>query len=218
MSIASISASTQAKATTATTSSAGLGKNDFLQLMIAQLENQDPLNPADATQYTSQLCQFSSLEQLINANDNLGTLTSTISNGSRTNAASYIGRTVSMSGSQITLAGGTATTTGFDLAGNAADVSVEVYDSTGSIVRSVNLGQLDSGDHSFTWDGKNSAGVVQPDGTYAFKVVASDSDGNAIDATTNFTGTVNSIEFENGKTLLNIGGLSWPLDNVLSIK
>ncbi|MEN6625623.1 MAG: flagellar hook capping FlgD N-terminal domain-containing protein [Candidatus Sumerlaeia bacterium] len=216
MSIASISASTQ-KTTTTESASDGLGKNDFLQLMIAQLQNQDPLDPADATEYTSQLCQYSSLEQLINANDNIETLTSSIESGSRTSAASYIGREVTVSGNQVTLDNGTASGANFVLASDAETVSVNVYDGNNELVDTVSLGDLDSGTHTFTWDGKKSSGAAASDGTYTFKVVATGSDGTSVTVAPTFTGTVDSIEFENGNTMLNIGGGSWPVSSVVSI-
>lgn len=216
MSIESISASTQ-KTTTTESASDGLGKNDFLQLMIAQLQNQDPLDPADATEYTSQLCQYSSLEQLINANDNIETLTSSIESGSRTNAASYIGREVTVSGNQVTLSNGTATGANFVLGSDAETVSVNIYDGNSELVDTVSLGDLDSGTHTFTWDGKKSNGADASDGTYTFKVVATGSDGTSVTVAPTFTGTVDSIEFENGNTMLNIGGGSWPVSSVVSI-
>lgn len=216
MSISSISASTQKTAVTGS-ESAGLGKDDFLKLMVAQLQNQDPLNPSDATQYTSQLAQYSSLEQLINANNGIENLTSTIESGSRTNAASYIGRTVTVYGNQVTLSGGTATSAEFKLARDAETVKVGVYDGSNTLIDTVDMGKLDAGSHTFTWDGKTSTGAAASDGTYTFKIAAADASDATIATVPSFSGVVNSIEFENGKTMLKIGGGSWSIDWVTEI-
>lgn len=213
-----LNATTSTTSTTSTSSKDDeMGKTDFLKLLVAQLQSQDPLNPQDPTEFTAQLAQYSSLEQLMNVNDNLTSMSSTFASGTRSNAAAYIGRTATVSGDQVTLSGGAASTVQFDLEGAASTVSVDVYDSTGSLVDVVSMGELGSGLHDFTWDGKTASGTTAADGTYTFKVVASDSDGNGIDATTRFSGTVDSISFENGNTMLNIGGSSWSLDDVLAI-
>lgn len=218
MSIQSIAAATSTASTTAAQSKDdAMGKTDFLKLLVAQLKSQDPLNPQDPTQFTAQLAQYSSLEQLMNVNENLATMSTSFDNGIRTNAAAYIGRTATVNGNQLTLGGGTASSAQFELAGAAKSVNVDVYDSTGSLVSVVSMGSLGSGLHDFTWDGKTSSGTAAADGKYTFGVVASDADGNGITATTRFSGTVDSISFENGKTMLNIGGSTWSIDNVLAI-
>lgn len=218
MSIQSVAAATQTQTTTAAKAKDdAMGKTDFLKLLVAQLQSQDPLNPQDPTQFTAQLAQYSSLEQLMNVNENLSGLGSAFNSGMRTNAAAYIGRNATVSGNQVTLSGGAAQKVQFDLGGNAKKVSVEVKDSAGALVSVTEMGALTSGLHDFTWDGKYANGTAAADGEYTFSVVASDENGNGLDVMPRFNGTVESISFENGRTMLNIGGSTWSIDSVLAI-
>lgn len=176
--------------TTDTTGSTALGKDAFLQLLVTQMKNQNPLDPQDNTAFVAQLAQFSSLEAMQNLESSVDTISTTYQSSQALQATSLVGQSV-------TVATGTAvvdTTKGMTGAvvvpTSNSSTTVNVIDSTGNLVDTIDLGTQPAGTTSFTWDGKNSAGTVAPAGTYTF--AASDNVDNAA-LTTYLPATVNSV-------------------------
>jgi len=131
-----------------------MGKDDFLNLLITQLQNQDPLNPADSTEFTAQLAQFSSLEQLGNVNDNLMELKNFQAATNNSQAVSLIGKTITAEGNFIQLsAAGASAECNFELEEDADQVAVSIYDNTGEFVADFEHQHMDAGQHSLFWDG-----------------------------------------------------------------
>ena len=195
---------------------ATLMRDDFLKLLVAQMSNQDPLNPLDNAEFTAQLAQFSSLEQLFNVNKNLQdfqTLQSTLNN---TEALSYLGREVQAEGNEVSLSGDSALI-GFSLMDRADEVYLGIYNSVGELVRNEPLGKMDEGDQLFTWDGKDNNGIPVSWGIYTFDIAASagDSDVEGIGYT---TGKVDGISYEDGRPVLSVGGLKIDHDKVKTVK
>jgi flagellar basal-body rod modification protein FlgD len=209
MSIASIASVLSPTAKTASSASltggVTMGKEDFLKLLVAQLQKQDPLNPQDPTQFTSQLAQFSSLEQLMGVNENLTSLADQQVFGSQMTATGLIGRTVQVQGSQITMASGTASSVRYNLPEASTQTTMNIYNQAGGLVDSVNLGANTTGNHDFTWDGQMTNGSRAADGIYRFEVAARNAAGTAITASTTFGGTVTGASFDQGQTMLQIG-------------
>ena len=188
------------------TGGASLGKNDFLKLLVAQLEHQDPLSPQEGQEFAAQLAQFSSLEQLTNVNDNLKAgqaFDLAMSNSSMVN---LIGKTVDAPGNSFELGEGETETLKFSLAQDSTDVTINVYNSTGESVASLNLGASSSGIQEFVWSGKNSSGAQLPAGTYRFGILAQDSAGNFIETQTFAAGSVTDIIFEKKDTFAIVNG------------
>lgn len=194
-----------------------MGKDDFLKLLVTQLQKQDPMNPEDPTQFTSQLTQYSSLEQLVNVNTNLQGLTDQQLASTQLTATSYIGKVVNVSGNTLNVSQGSATAGHYSLPADSAVTSLEVYDASGKLINTISLGSQKTGSHDFTWTGQNTSGQTVADGTYHFTLTAQDATGQAIDTTTSVTGTVNGVSFENGKTQLQVGGSSYSLSDLLSV-
>ncbi|MFQ5418362.1 MAG: flagellar hook assembly protein FlgD, partial [Myxococcota bacterium] len=138
--------------TTAATSA--LGREDFLQMLIAQLENQDPLNPQDATEFTAQLAQFSSLEQLLSIRNSIDRLADSEAVSQRLGAAGLIGREVTAEGAQVAVAAGGIPLAEplFTLAESATATTVNVFDAAGRLVRTLPFGPLGQGEHEIGWD------------------------------------------------------------------
>ena len=188
------------------TSGASLGKNDFLKLLVAQLEHQDPLAPQEGQEFAAQLAQFSSLEQLTNINDNLEASQAfdlALSNSSMVN---LIGKTVDAPGNKFELGKGETETLGFSLGEDASEVSIDIFNSAGTNVASVSLGAQNSGQKEFIWPGTDSSGAPLPAGTYSFGVSAEDASGNFIEAGTFSAGVISDIIFEEGKTFAVVNG------------
>jgi flagellar basal-body rod modification protein FlgD len=179
----SISSLTSTSSTTSslyTTSSSNdeMSKTDFLTLLITQLQNQDPTNPQDSSEFASQLAQFSSLEQLMNLNTSL-TSVSTAMSGSQ--AYSLVGKDALYDGNTLTVTSGeTPSDINLALASDASSVTIKIYDSDGTLVRTIDAGELSSGVQSVSWDGNDSSGNALSSGEYTFEVSATDSSGSTV--------------------------------------
>jgi len=205
MNIASASSATQT-ASAATAATAGttqtLGENDFLKLLTAQMQAQDPLNPMDSANFAAQLAQFSSVEQLTNINTQLTNMAASQASLQNTMASDLIGKNVTVTGNTVTLNGQAVMP--YTLPSDASAVSVSVYDATGALVKTAPLGQQAAGNNSYTWDGKDNNGNTLAAGQYKFAVQAVDGSGQAITATPLTSGTVTGISFNNNVTYLTI--------------
>jgi flagellar basal-body rod modification protein FlgD len=181
-----------------------MGKEDFLKLLLKQLSHQDPLNPMDSTEFTSQLTQFSSLEQLSNIGSTLEDVLSLQQSMNNAQVTNMIGKTVKVEGDSIDLRG--LADVNYSLSGDASQVKLSIYDNTDNTVWSGDLGAQTSGSQSFIWDGKDLSGNQLPDGTYSFNIEATDIDGNPVSAATSSSGVVTGIYFEDGLTYLVMNG------------
>lgn len=198
-----------------------MGRDDFLKLMIAQLQNQDPLSPMDGTEYAAQLAQFTSLEQLTNLNDSVNRsidanyyLTQSINN---TLTATLIGNNVKLASSSLQNIGQDDISFGYNLGADAANVTVEIFNEDGALVSTITEQNISSGDHQLSWDFTDNNGNKLPEGNYTFEVTATNANGDSLDATTFGTGTIDGIKFsENGTTLI-VGGIEYQLADVLEI-
>jgi flagellar basal-body rod modification protein FlgD len=194
-------------ASDATTQDAlGLAQNfdSFLSLLTTQLKNQDPLAPMDSTQFTTQLVQFSQVEQSINTNSRLDQLVKLQSGSQAVSAVSFVGKSIEAFGDTMVLSEGTASYV-YTLPQDAASSTVTIKDSSGKIVHTITNAPTAEGKHVLTWDGKDDQGNALEDGTYSFSVAAKDSDGAAVDATTAIAGTVQGVTVENGVVVLDLG-------------
>jgi len=193
-----------------------LGKEDFLKLLIIQLQYQDPFSPLENQEFMAQLAQFSSLEQLQNVNSNLQAnflLTQSLNNSLATN---LIGKRVIALGNEAYLSGDEGEEITFDLSEDAG-VTVEIYDTEGNLVRTLKGGALSSGRNQIHWDGNDSDGNSLPAGNYSFEVKATNSDNNPVDVTTYSTGLVTGIKFEGGNAVLMLGDQEVNLSEIIEI-
>ena len=185
-----------------------LDRDDFLNLLIAQLQHQDPLNPTDSTEFTAQLAQFSSLEQLGNINSNLKALELYQASINNSQAVAFIGKEIVAKGGTVVRENGRAAECQADLPTDASGVLVSIYTNTGEFVKSFEIGPLPAGKQTFAWDGTAQDGKPVPDGVYRFEVLAADADGGRIEATPLTHGTVTGVSFrENTAFLSTASGL-----------
>jgi len=189
-----------------------LGKDEFLKMLIAQLQNQDPLNPMDGTDFTAQLAQFSSLEQLTNMNTNLETLTSNQMMTNQVQSVSLLGKEVQASGNVLHVDGG-AVDICYSLAEAAAEGEVSIYNERGVLVETIQLGSQATGPNSLTWDGN---GVEN--GEYTFEVSATNQSGGAVDVDTFIQGLVTGVNFQDGRSSVMIGEWEVPFEDVVSVE
>lgn len=190
--------------------------NTFLNLLTAQIQNQDPLSPMDTTQWTQQLVQYSQVEQAIKTNSYLKTIASN-SGDTMSNAVSYIGKTVSTSDPTATLNNGSANWN-YNVADDAASVTLKVTDSNGNVLYTETNSDVTSGDHSFSWDGKTSSGKTMTSGDYKLTVTAKDASGNDVTSTAGVTGTVTSAQTaSDGTVQINVNGTTVALSSVTRV-
>ncbi len=194
-----------------------LDKDAFLNLLIAQLQNQDPLNPTDSTEFTAQLAQFSSLEQLGNVNDNLKQLQNFQASINNSQAVSLIGKEITANGNSLELTDGRPAGCDFKIDEDAAVVVASIYDHTGEFVTSFEGQNLTAGQHTLYWDGTDKNGNPAAPGNYTFEILAADAAGHNIQTTPFFSGSVNKVVFENNTTYLISGGQKVALGDVIQV-
>jgi flagellar basal-body rod modification protein FlgD len=191
-----------------------LGKDQFLTLLVAQLKNQDPLNPLQSTEFTTQLAQFNSLEQLFGVNENLSGILQMLYSQDKENLLELIGKTVKASDNTILVDNGSIVSGSYTVE-EGADVTISIYDSNGSEIRRLQPGWQDAGEHDVAWDGKDNSGEMAADGIYTFEVTAIDEAGNYVAANTYITGEVTGVTYQYGIPYLMIGEMLISSDNTI---
>lgn len=203
MSVDQISNTATASQTTAsTTDRSKLGKNDFLALLVKQMQVQDPLNPMDDKEFVAQLAQFSSLEQLTNINTGIDKLNSAATQQQMFTAVGFIGKQVKAAGNTLAKRDDSVSSLYYTLGSAATKVSINIMDANGNIIRTVDQGAKAAGEQTFQWDGKDSEGTAAPNGMYTVGITTLTASGGSTLAKTVVTGTVASIANNNGTYVL----------------
>lgn len=192
-------------ASTKATSTTGEAQDRFLKLLTAQLKNQDPLNPMDNAQMTSQLAQISTVDGIEKLNAIMQKLLSSSVDAEALQAAALVGHQVMVVGNGLQLADAGAAG-GVELGAGADQVTVTIKDANGIVMNTVNLGKLDAGVHNFAWDGKNDAGVKAVNGAYSISVTATQG-ANKLAATALQLASVQNINRGSQGVSLNLGAL-----------
>lgn len=199
--------------TTTTNSTTNLGKNDFMKLLLAQLKNQDPLEPMQSTEFASQLAQYSSLEQLTNMNTELKTQGVNQMTLGYTQSVNMIGKeAIVQNGNTITVDGATAGVN-YQLASDAAAVAISIYNENGTLVKTIEGTGKTAGLNTTTWDCSSV-----PKGSYTFQVSATDIAGKNVTAGTMVSGLVTAAHFKNNNITLTVNGKEVALSDIVSIK
>lgn len=181
-----------------------LDQDDFLTILVAQLTHQDPLSPMEDTDMTSQLAEFSSLEQLTNINDNIVGLNDSMAQTDMLSAVSFIGKEVKAEGYKITINDGNVSSIYYGFGEPVSSIMMNIYDPDGSIVRTVELGSKEAGSYQYQWDGKNDAGESLPDGLYGIGILGEDVEGQHVLVQTEISGTVDAVVNEDGTQYLRL--------------
>lgn len=199
-----------------------LGRDEFLNLLTEQLKAQNPLKPTDNKEFASQLAQFSQLEQLTDIRSSLEKqiqtnllLSQSITNVS---ASALIGKRVKASSNAVSFNGSEAVKIGYNLPADAAKLSIEIRDSKGNIVQTLEpSAERKQGEHTLAWDGKDKFGGTVPAGTYTFAVKASTSKDIALDVKTFAYGLVESVRFKPDGAALIVNGREVLLGDITDI-
>ena len=198
-----------------------LQKDDFMKLLLAQMQHQNPLDPASNTEFVAQLAQFSSLEQMMEMNTNLGkTLENNNLMAEAVNNAmmiSYFGKRVSAESDSFYYGGQDPAELQFSLDSAISTGTLEIYNEGGVAVRSIPLDALDSGDNTVQWDGITGIGTSALPGVYSFSIEAFDILDNRVEFTPVFSGVVDGISYKDGKAHLKVGSILIPFASVKQI-
>ena len=197
-----------------------LGGTDFLTLMLAQLQNQDPTSPVDSNEFLSQLASLSEVQGITQLNTSFATLSNSLTSGQALQASSLLGHTALVTSSTASLATAGATVNGaVSVPQTSSSVVLNITNSAGVLVNSINLGAQSAGLADFTWNGQTSGGSAAPAGTYSLSAQVNGVSGSSA-VTTLVSGTVDSVTMGSGATglTLNIAGLgSVPFSSVQQI-
>ena len=195
-----------------------LGQDAFLQLMITQMKNQDPLAPQSNSEFVAQLAQFSSVQGLEKLNTSFNSFSSGFQSNQALQASSLVGRSVSVEGKSSVLAKGGIISGSVNIPATSSDLKINIYDSKGALAAQVPVGVAEKGETNFRFDGQNmeingklldwsSGAQALPADTYSFEVLATQ-DGKVQQLATNLSANVNSVTIgADGKLVLNLAGL-----------
>jgi len=204
--------------TSAAADSTGLDKDAFLKLLVAQMSHQDPTAPTEGTEYVTQLSQFAMVEQSVAQSTKLDTLSTQMGGIANNEATNLVGKTVNVRGHGIAWDGTNATGASVTLAGAATNVTVQIQDSNGKTVRTLQEGGRPGGAMAIAWDGHDDAGTSLPAGTYNAKVTATAADGSAVNASQDVTGKVTGVSFDKGYPELSLdSGATAPISDLVSV-
>ena len=215
-SAASGTTSASAIAQTGTAALEGLSTNfsTFLTMLMTQLQNQDPTSPLNSSQFTSELVQFSSVEQQINTNTNLTQLIQLTQASQVEQSSALLNKPATVTSSQLSLQSGTSTIN-FNTT-TAEPISISVVNASGTQVAGATATST-AGSNTWTWNGQTSSGATLPDGAYTVTVNTVGSSGTAAAVPFTVTGTVTGVENVGGVVQLQMGGLTVPFTAVQSV-
>lgn len=194
-----------------------LNQDAFLKIFMAQLSHQDPLNPMEGTEFTNQLTQFSSLEQLFNVNQNLETIKGSQDTVGRFEALNFIGKEVLADGDQISLPEEGSGEGLFNLGGQADCIAL-ITDEEGNLIRKIPLGVLQAGEHTVEWDGLSESGLRQSAGEYRFEVAAFSAAGEEVPVETMVSGRVSRVDLEEESPVVYIGDIPIDLSQIRDVR
>lgn len=184
-----------------------LGKNEFLELMLAQLENQNPLEPQDNGEFISQLAQFSSLEEMQGVSNSIGDLVGEFRSSQALQASAMVGRTVLVPGTASRLVEGGEIGGSVAVHQATSSLTISIKNSAGELVHQIDLGEVEAGYQKFTWDGKDSDGEQLPPGKYEI-VAEGKYNGNTEQLGTLISANVDSVSLgSNGGITLNLANM-----------
>ena len=187
---------------TAKTKSAedAMGKDAFLKLLVTQLENQDPLNPTDNTEFVAQLAQFSSLEGIQNLNTSLGGMKGSMEALQKYGSASLIGKNAKAESSSFVF-DGSPRKLGFSIGSDASAATLVITEPSGKVVRELDLGHVKAGYNEAEWNGANAGGTQATLGLYSFSVEAKGADNKEIAGKTFIKGPVTGVSLGDNQAL-----------------
>ncbi|MBD3182252.1 hypothetical protein GF312_08170 [Candidatus Poribacteria bacterium] len=194
-----------------------LDKDAFLNLLVTQMRYQNPMKPMSNEEFIAQTAQFSSLEQMQNLNVHIQDLLEMQRTSSKASALNLIGKEVKIENSSFSLKSGSPVNLSYSVS-STADVNISIYNSSGQVVRTFDMGENTPGIYSFIWDGLNEEGVMSPDGDYTYVISAVDSAGNEVGPTEIIIGVVDGLITSDDGIQISVDGQRFSLENVIEVR
>ena len=188
-----------------------------MKLLVAELKHQDPMDPVQNRDMVAQLAQLTSVQKLSGIDEKLSGLRQGTFEGASLQSAVLIGKTVTAKTNHLTVNSLGVSTGGYGLPNAADSVKVQVVDSAGQVVHTIDAGKQGAGNKTFEWDGRDASGRRVPNGRYGFQVTATDSAGASIVPTTEVSGPVSEVRYTNGSPEVVVGGVHVGLSDVTSV-
>jgi flagellar basal-body rod modification protein FlgD len=197
----------------------GLGQEAFLKLLVAQLQNQDPLNPQENHEFVAQLAQFSSLEQSVGINDRLDQLALQNQGMQNTQVVGLVGKQATVKGSIVTLNGqGTSVPITFNLDEAAAESTVVIRNAAGRSIRTLQVSARAAGKVTVQWNGQDDTGQPQPAGPYQVTATARNAADAPVGLTQQSSGLIKAISFDRGFPVIHLdSGVTAPVGDLLQV-
>lgn len=193
-----------------------LGKDDFMKLMLIELQYQDPTEPMDTEKILTQTSELASLEAADNTRKTLESLTKSLASSQQFSAISAIGKVASLGTDAISHAKGSTDSFDIYFPDDVKNGTLTISDNDGNVVKTVKIVENAKGVYNFEWDGKDNEGNLVDDGIYHIGAEYYDMDGNA-KRTAYGAYPIESVRFDNGKALVKLGSNYIPLDQVVEI-
>lgn len=186
------------------THKSSLGQDDFLKLLLTQMQNQDPANPMEDKEYMAQMAQFSSLEQLTKVNTSLENMIGGQAQEQMVSAVNFIGKEVKAEGYNLSRSDGKISKVFYGLGEPVASAFINIYDQDKNLIRTEQLGEKGKGTYEYEWDGKDWSGKEAKDGVYNIAMAAEDVNGQPVMIKTEVSGEVTGVVSENGQQFLHL--------------
>jgi flagellar basal-body rod modification protein FlgD len=212
------SSSSVAEATTTSNQNPNgvLGKDDFLKLLLVELQYQDPTEPMDSEKILSQTSQLATLESAENTNKALANLAASLGNSQQFSTIAAIGKTADLGSDAIAYEKGSSSTFEVYFPNDIRQGSIEISDNTGKVVKTLDVGTNSSGVYKFTWDGTDASGNFADSGIFHVNANYSDPNGNTLQTRLGAY-PIESVRFDEGKTLVKVGSNYVPLENIKEV-
>ena len=218
MSLLSLSPITNSTQTTSSSESRyTLTQEDFLNLLVVQMEYQNPLDPLDNNQMASQMAQYGILSAVNEMSSTLEDMGANQTSVATLQLAGLLDKKVEVTGNILSMVEGEVSEGSYQLS-SSGEVTIKIYDASGNLVRTIDEGTKDTSKQTFAWDGKNEEGVLQSNGTYKFNVSAVDEEGQSISVDTYTVNTVTGVSSEDGVVYLYCGSKKITLSDIIAIK
>ncbi|HDS1815861.1 flagellar hook assembly protein FlgD [Pseudomonas putida] len=200
-------AAKKAADTASKTGNDSLGKDAFLQLLVTQMQHQNPLDPQDNGEFVAQLAQFSSLEGITSLNDSVSAITSSLGSSQALQASSLVGRSVVVQNNKAVVDTTESFNAQFVVPQAISEAKITIKDKDGNTVKTIELGEQKAGYADFIWDGTNASGEKVDPGTYTF-TASTTVDGKSVQMSTLLPAKVTSVSFSAaGEMVLNLAGV-----------
>ncbi len=217
--IAGVNTSADAATTSSVGGNADVGKDEFMTLLLAQLQHQDPMEPMGNTEFISQLAQFSELDEMRKVAEGQEVMSNLMTSLNNFGSVALLGREVEFSGDEFEhREGSNVDELRFALPSDAARLTVNIYNDQGVLVRTIENRNMDAGLQSVSWNGMDDHQQLAPPGSYHFEIEAADAAEEPIYVDTIQTGKVEAVECQDGFPYLSIDGQWVPMDGIFSVK